>query len=61
MNTTATRKLKEGSRVMWENDPKDLGTVIEVGYNCFKVKWDNGQVGIIDRGDAARISMGPKR
>lgn len=34
--------LKVGDRVMWKNNPADLGTVTEVEARAARVEWDEG-------------------
>jgi hypothetical protein len=41
MKEATARRLEIGSRVSWDNNPKDGGTVIETGFSTCKVKWDD--------------------
>lgn len=59
MNAEQASKLKVGNRVMWNNIPTDLGTVVLVGGIAVEIKWDNGQEGIIDFNDTPIISLAP--
>jgi hypothetical protein len=50
MKEATARRLVVGSRVTWDKNPKDVGTVIEVGFNACKVRWDdprNGEVSLL--------------
>ena len=50
MKEATARHLSVGSRVTWDNNPKDAGTVIETGFNACKVKWDdpsNGDISLL--------------
>lgn len=57
MNTKTARKLKVNQRVMWKNNPQDLGTVIEVGYCATKILWDNGQISLVRHDDMHSIDL----
>lgn len=60
MNAEQASKLKVGDRVMWNNIPTDLGTVVLVGGIAVEIKWDNGQSGVIDFNDTPIISLAPE-
>lgn len=58
MKEVAARGLLVGSRVSWDNNPNDTGTVIETGFNACKVKWDdpsNGEVSLLHFTEMANI------
>lgn len=55
MNSEAATQLKAGDRVMWDGDPKDLGTVMQVGHRAAQISWDVGLIGWIAFEDATRI------
>lgn len=42
-------KVRVGDCIRWKADGT-LGTVIEKGYNGFKVRWADEQIGIYTRG-----------
>ena len=52
--------LEVGDRVMWENNPADLGTVTEVEANAARIKWDDGAAGWIRFELAEDISRAPE-
>lgn len=61
MKETLARNLSVGSRVTWNKNPNDEGTVIEVGFNALKVKWDDpsqGEVGVLYFTEMANIGLG---
>lgn len=63
MKEAVARRLKVNDRVTWDNNPNDLGTVIEVGYNAVKVKWDDpsqGEVGVLWFTEMANIGVALK-
>ena len=45
MNEASARDLQIKSRVLWDNDPSQAGTVVEKTYNRCKVKWDDPKDG----------------
>jgi hypothetical protein len=60
--TTARSMLEVGSRVTWDHNPADAGTVIEKGYNACKVRWDdpsNGEVSLLHFTEMANIGSLP--
>lgn len=62
MKEATARQLDVGSRVTWDKNPKDAGTVIEKGYNAVKVKWDdpsNGDVSLLHFTEMANIGLLP--
>ena len=56
MSESESKKLKVGDKVIWEDDEGDIGQVIEVGYNAVKIRWDIGQVGVVDHRDMGKIN-----
>lgn len=62
MKEVTARRLEVGSRVTWDNNPNDGGTVIETGFNAVKVKWDDpsqGEVGVLYFTEMANIGSLP--
>lgn len=62
MKEATARQLTVGSRVCWDNNPKDGGAVIETGFNACKVKWDdpsNGDVSLLHFTEMANIGLLP--
>lgn len=57
MNLREAKRLKIGDRVqIWAESPDACtGSVIELGYNAAKFKWDDGQVGIIHLRDMENV------
>jgi len=52
------KKLKQGSRVeIWAGSPSACGgTVVRTSYDAVKIKWDDGQTGIIHIRDLKNVS-----
>jgi hypothetical protein len=46
MKEGTAKKLTVGSRVCWDHNQDDGGTVTEVGYNACKVQWDKVDEGV---------------
>jgi hypothetical protein len=57
MDATASKRLKIGERVCWDEDESDLGTVVETGYNAVKIQWENGQTGILHHNDMGQVTL----
>lgn len=60
MKEVTARHLTEGSRVTWDNNPADCGTVIETSYNRCKVRWDdpaNGEISVLYFTEMANIGL----
>ena len=45
MTEEQAKQLSVGTRVIWDNDPEDAGSVTEVSRNGFFVVWDNESPG----------------
>jgi hypothetical protein len=58
MDAKEAKHIKVDDRVViWAESPDACtGTTIEVGYNAVKVKWDDGQIGIIHHGDMSDVA-----
>ncbi len=62
MKEATARRLEIGSRVSWDNNPKDGGTVIETGFNACKVRWDNpsnGEISLLHFTEMANVGLLP--
>ena len=57
MTPKEAKQLLKNTVVRWNNDPNDMGTVLELGPSGFLVDWENGQRGWIDYKDAQRVSI----
>jgi hypothetical protein len=63
MKERIAKTLTVGSRLCWDHNAKDGGTVIEVGYNACKVKWDdprNGEISLLYFTEMANIGFLPR-
>jgi hypothetical protein len=57
MNDKDAKKLKVGQRVMWKENPLDLGTVEEVNSYSVKISWDQGLCGLHEMDEMELISV----
>jgi hypothetical protein len=57
MTDQDARKLEVNTRVIWNNNAYDRGTVTKINPSGFYVRWDNGQQGWIDFRDAEKINL----
>ncbi len=61
MTDKEAKKLKIGNRVViWPRTPDAAeGEVVEIGYNAFKTKYDDGIVGFVHFNDAQDFERVP--
>jgi hypothetical protein len=57
MTYKEARNLLKMTVVMWDDNPDDTGTVLEVRPDAFFVNWADGQRGWIHCRDARRVSI----
>jgi hypothetical protein len=57
MNGAESRRLKVGTRVMWNDDKNDAGTVIETDWAGVTIKWDNRDEQSILHNDMTAVSV----
>ena len=57
MTTKEAKRLLPRTVVMWNNDPSDMGTVLELGTDGFYVRWENGESGWIAYDAAESVSV----
>ena len=55
MDAKQAGTLKVGDRVEWDLNGDDLGTVAQVSLHAVEIKWDNGEVGAIDKRGCQRV------
>lgn len=63
MKERTAKDLVVGARVSWDHNPKDGGTVIEIGFNALKVKWDdpsNGEISKLFFTEMGNIGLLPR-
>ncbi len=57
MTEQQARRLLPMTVVYWDGNPKDFGTVTEIGLNGFYVVWEDGQSGWIAYTDATKVKI----
>ena len=61
MTPNESKPLTRNSRVYWQGDPADGGTVTETNWDAVTIAWDNGHVARVLRGDMREIQLTPIR
>jgi hypothetical protein len=59
MNAAQAKRLLKYTIVMWDKNPKDLGTVVAVGTLSFMVNWTHpeGKERLIRNNKAGKVSV----
>ena len=55
MNVGESKNLKKGSRVCWQGNAADSGSITETSWDAVTIVWDNGQVATVHHGDMREI------
>ena len=55
MNVAESKNLKKGSRVCWQGNAADSGSIAETRWDAVTIVWDNGQVATVHHGDMREI------
>ena len=55
MNAAESKTLSKGSRVYWQGDKADGGTITETSWDAVTIRWDNGHVAVVHHGDMREI------
>jgi hypothetical protein len=61
MTPTQSRDLKKGTRVYWQGDAADCGTISEKSWDAVTIAWNNGQVAKVHHGDMREIERAPAK
>ena len=59
MTNAESKTLKKGSRVYWQGDADDRGSITETSWDAVTIAWDNGQVARVHHGDMREIRQAP--
>jgi hypothetical protein len=59
MTPNESKTLKKESRVYWQGNSNDGGTVTETTWDAVTITWDNGHVARVLRGDMREIQLTP--
>ena len=57
MNSDESRKLKPGTRVCYNGDPADLGTVTATETRYVTIKWDDGHRSFTGHKNMKRVKL----
>jgi hypothetical protein len=55
MTSAESKRLKRGSRVYWQGDATDGGSITEISWDAVMIAWDNGHVATVHHGDMHEI------
>jgi hypothetical protein len=59
MTVTESKNLKKGTRVYWQGDAADSGTITETSWDAVAITWDNGKMATVHHGDMREIQRAP--
>jgi hypothetical protein len=59
MTNAESKSLTKGSRVYWQGDAADSGSITETCWDAVTIAWDNGQVARVHHGDMREIRQAP--
>ena len=59
MTPGESKELKKGTRVYWQGDAADSGTITEKSWDSVTINWNNGHVAIVHHGDMREILRAP--
>jgi hypothetical protein len=57
MTVTESKNLKKGTRVYWQGNAADSGTITETSWDAVTIAWKNGQVARVHHGDMREIQL----
>ncbi len=55
MNAAESKTLTKGSRVYWQGNAADGGTVTATTWDAVTITWDNGHVAVVHHGDMREV------
>lgn len=55
MTAAESKDLKKGTRVCWQSEAGDCGTITETRWDAVTITWDNGHVATVQHGDMRKI------
>ena len=55
MNAAESKSLTKDTRVYWQGDGADGGTVTETTWASITITWDNGHVAVVHHGDMREV------
>jgi len=60
MTPTESKGLKTGTRVYWQGNAADCGTITDKTWDAVTITWKNGHVAIVHHGDMREIQRANK-
>jgi hypothetical protein len=57
MTGDQSRLLKAGTRICWENEQGDKGTIVDNGWSAVKIKWDTGFTSEVMHNDMTQVQV----
>jgi hypothetical protein len=57
MTPEQSKKLKAGTRVHFDGDPADCGTIAATNANYITVHWDDGHKSFTGHGEMTRVEL----
>jgi hypothetical protein len=57
MTVDESKALKKDTRVYWQGDAADSGTITETSWDAVTIAWKNGQVARVYHGDMREIQL----
>jgi hypothetical protein len=61
MTVTESKDLKKGTRVYWQGDGDDSGTITETSWDAVTISWNNGKVASVHHGDMREVQRAPTK
>jgi hypothetical protein len=55
MNVVESKSLKRGTRICWNRNGADSGTVTGTTWDSVTIAWDDGQIAMVHHGDMRNI------
>jgi hypothetical protein len=52
-----SKSLSRGSRVYWQGDVADSGTITETNWNAVTIAWKNGHTATVHHGDMREVKL----
>ena len=61
MTNAESKALKKGSRVYWQGNAADRGSITETSWDAVTIAWNDGQVARVHHGDMREIQLNPTK
>ena len=57
MNAAESKTLTKGTRVYWQGNAADGGTIAETTWDAVTITWDDGHVAVVHHGDMREVTL----